>query len=120
MAVETTEVRIKNERTGGEKGQKLERYDLIPWRELDEVARVYGTGAQKYAERNWEKGYSWGLSAGALGRHLSKWMSGERRDEMGNHHLACIAFHCLALMQYERTHPELNDIHSQQSVDKND
>ena len=90
MAVETTEVRIKNERTGGEKGQKLARYDLVPWSEFDEVANVYGRGAQKYAERNWESGYNWGLSLGAAGRHLSLWSQGEDRDEMGNHHLACV------------------------------
>ena len=43
--------------TGGEKGSKQARYDLIPAIPLDELARVYGRGAEKYLERNWERGY---------------------------------------------------------------
>jgi hypothetical protein len=99
---EAWEVRITDPQTGGEKGSKIERYDLIPSHAMDEVARVYGKGAEKYAQRNWERGYAWGLSLAALERHLAKFKQGEQRDELGNHHLAAVVFHALALMTFER------------------
>jgi hypothetical protein len=96
------EVRITDPQTGGEKDSKIERYDLIPSHAMDEVARVYGKGAEKYAQRNWERGYAWGLSLAAMERHLNKFKQGEQRDELGNHHLAAVVFHALALMTFER------------------
>src|SRR5438132_1228995 len=35
------EIRITDSVTGGQKGVKLERYDLMPWAALDQVAKVY-------------------------------------------------------------------------------
>ena len=35
---------------------------------------------KKYADRNWEKGYAWGLSVAALRRHLAEWLKGESID----------------------------------------
>jgi len=96
------EVRVTDPLTGGEKGAKPERFDLLPPVAMEEVARVYGTGAGKYAPRNWERGYEYGLSLAALERHLYKFKSGESRDELSNHHLACVVFHCLTLMTFER------------------
>lgn len=87
---------------GGEKGSKPERYDLLPWEALDEVARVYGMGAQKYAAHNWRRGYPWGLSLAAAGRHIAKWAQGETFDpESGLHHLAHACFHMLVLVAWE-------------------
>lgn len=101
---ECTEQRIVDPTTGGQKGQKPERYDLIPFDALDEVARVYGAGAAKYEAHNWLRGYRWSLSLGALLRHVSRWASGEDYDTgtggTGCHHLACAAFHCLALITF--------------------
>jgi hypothetical protein len=45
--------------TGGVKGQKLARFDLIPVNPLWELAEHFGRGAQKYADRNFERGYDW-------------------------------------------------------------
>ena len=72
----TTEERYVDPVTGGEKGKKLERYDLIPVRPLAEVARCFGMGARKYADRNWEQGLAWGRVFGALMRHLWAWWQG--------------------------------------------
>lgn len=113
-----TEKRIVNEKTGGEKGQKLQRYDLLPTWPLRLVSEVYGVGALKYAERNWERGYDWSLSYAALQRHANQFWSGERLDgETKCHHLASVVFHALALMEFERTHPELDDRPGVRSVD---
>jgi len=96
--------------TGGQKGQKLARFDLIPWDALWEVAELYGKGALKYDDRNWEKGYEWSLSLGALGRHLALFMSGEDFDpETGSPHMAAVAFHALAILRFMKEHPEFDD-----------
>lgn len=98
-----SEVRVTDALTGGEKCSKPERYDLIPPHAMDEVARVFGYGVKKYADRNWEKGYDWGLSIAALHRHVKAFEKGESIDsESQCHHLASAVFHCLALMTYER------------------
>lgn len=99
------EVRVKDPVSGAEKGSKPERYDLIPSRAMDEVARVYGKGAEKYAERNWEKGYKYGLSIAAIERHISQYKQGHNLDdgEGGDmlHHMAHVVFHALALITYD-------------------
>lgn len=106
----STETRIVNEKTGGAKGSKLERYDLIPIEEWQEVAKLYGKGAEKYAPHNWEKGYDWHLSYAALHRHLAQFWAGESLDEETRcHHLSSVVFHALALMFFEKHHPELDN-----------
>jgi nucleoside 2-deoxyribosyltransferase len=95
------EVRVTSD-TGGEKGRKQERMDLIPPEPLWELARVYGFGATKYDDHNYLKGYDYSLSFGALLRHVTQWMNGEDNDsESGLHHLAHAAWHCFALMMYQ-------------------
>lgn len=96
-----SEVRVVDPQTGGAKGQKSERFDLLPFDALEEVARVYAFGAAKYADDNWLKGYRWRLSIGALLRHVARFALGEDRDpESGYHHLAHAVFHCLALITF--------------------
>lgn len=97
------EERVTDPRTGGEKGKKLERFDLIPVDALEELARAYGRGEAKYAARNWERGYAWSLSFAALMRHAWAWWRGEEVDpESGQSHIIHAAWHCLALYCYKR------------------
>lgn len=85
------------------------RYDLFP-NSLALVAEVYTIGAAKYSDRNWEKGLQWGRVFAAMLRHAWAWWWGEQRDgKDGQHHLGSVAWCALALMEYERTHPELDD-----------
>ena len=94
------EIRTTSE-TGGQKGVKLERYDLIPVRPLENLARRYGHGAEKYAERNWERGYEFSKSYAALQRHLNAFWRGEDEDEeMPGGHLGAAAFHIFSLMHF--------------------
>lgn len=100
----TEEVRIVDPKTGGEKGSKLARYDLIPPHVLHALAEHYGRGARKYADRNWERGYRWGLSFAALLRHLFAWWGGEDVDEeTGSSHMVAVAWHAFALAEFQRT-----------------
>lgn len=97
------EVRVTDPVTGGQKGTKLARFGLLPFDSLWEVAEVYGLGAKKYAERNWQRGYKWSLSFDALQRHLALWWEGEETDsESGLSHLAHAAFHILALIWFRK------------------
>lgn len=88
--------------TGGAKGSKLARFDLLPYDALTLVAEHFGKGASKYADRNWERGYDWGLSMAALQRHLAAFWSGEDVDEETDSlHLQAVVFHALALLTFQ-------------------
>lgn len=96
------ETRVVDAKTGGEKGSKLARFDLIPAEAVWALAEHYGRGCAKYADRNWERGYDWGLSVAALERHLTQWKLGESIDaETGSHHLIAVAWHAFALFIFE-------------------
>lgn len=117
--------------TGGEKGTKLARFDLMPVEALEEVASRFGLGAMKYENRNWERGYEWSKSYGALQRHAWAFWRGEDDDDLGEEayraaglnpedfkvdgripgssHLAAIACHALFLLHWSRTHTEFDD-----------
>ena len=104
------EIRIINDKTGGEKGSKLARFDLIPVGPLTLLAEHYGRGAQKYDANNWRRAYDWSLSYAALQRHLTAWWGGEDNDpELGNSHMVAVAWHAFALLEFIQTHPELDD-----------
>lgn len=89
--------------TGGRKGSKIQRYDLIPPEAMDALAAVYGAGADKYDDRNWERGYRYGLSFAALQRHLWAWWRGEDNDpESGQSHMAHVMWHAATLFTFRR------------------
>lgn len=101
---------IVNPQTGGVKGQKLARYDLIPPVALQAVAERFGEGAKKYGDRNWELGYSWSLNFAALNRHLWAFWGGEDLDpETGTPHLDAVIWHAMVLRTFMDIHPEMDD-----------
>lgn len=103
------EVRVRNEKTGGEKGQKMARFDLVPPMAEWALAEHYGRNVGKYEERNWEKGTAWSLNYAAARRHLTAWWAGEDLDEDGASHLMALAWHAFALYTFAETHKELDD-----------
>jgi hypothetical protein len=93
--------------TGGQKGSKLARFDLIPPSVLWEIAEHYGKGAEKYDDDNWRRGYDWKYSYAALQRHLSAFWDGEDIDpETGSKHVVAAAWHCIALSWFMDNKPE--------------
>ena len=99
------EVRVVDEKTGGEKGSKVARFDLLPPDVMFDLAEHYGKNCiehgGKYEARNWEKGYDWGLSFAALGRHLNAFKRGEDIDvDSGSSHMVSAAWHCLAVAAF--------------------
>lgn len=104
-----TEVRTTSS-TGGEKGVKPARFDLVPVGPLTTVAELYGKGAEKYAAHNWRRGYEWSKSYAALMRHATQFWNGEDNDaETGLPHMASVAFHALALIEFMETHRDYDD-----------
>lgn len=105
------EQRIVNTETGGEKGRKPERMELLPWDVLRrDVAPLFAFGASKYADHNWRRGFDWSLSFGAMQRHAAQFWSGEDTDEeTGCAHMASVVFHALALLHFAYAHPSLDD-----------
>jgi len=92
--------------TGGQKGVKPQRFDLLPTVPLTRLSELYGRGAEKYADHNWAKGYEWSKSFGALQRHAWLFWSGEDIDaEMGLPHMTAVAWHAFALVHFLE-HPE--------------
>ena len=92
---------MKTSHTGGMKGQKNDRQDLIAVPFLQELGRVRGFGAEKYDDDNWRKGYSWRLSYGAMQRHVQAFWAGEGKEQgSGLPHLAHAAWHCMVLMTF--------------------
>jgi hypothetical protein len=86
------------------------RLDLLPVRPLQDIAAVYSNGAKKYSDRNWELGMMWSRCYASLFRHLLAFWSGENLDpESGQPHLAHVAVNAMFLLEYMRTHPELDD-----------
>lgn len=107
------EVRMTSS-TGGQKGGKPERHDLIPTGPLRMLAAHYGKGAAKYervnGRDNWRNGYEWSLSYAAMQRHLAAFWSGEDNDpETGSPHLVAAAWHCFTLLDFMEHYPEFDD-----------
>ena len=78
------------------------RLDLLPFDALEEVGRVLTTGADKYGDRNWERGMSWSRLLGAALRHIFAWAMRSGPDaESGRSHLAHAACCVLFLLSHE-------------------
>lgn len=73
------------------------RPDLIsPWA-LERIGHLYRRGAEKYGDRNWEKGQPVSDITASLFRHLIAYMEGDREED----HLAAIAWNAIAIMHFE-------------------
>jgi hypothetical protein len=108
LKADLDEVRLTSP-TGGQKGSKLARFDLIPPDVLWEIAEHYGKGAAKYDDDNWRKGYDWKLSYASVMRHLAQFWMGEDYDEEFDpptKHVVAAAWHCIALAWFMDHQPE--------------
>lgn len=108
----TSETRTTSS-TGGEKGVKDARFDLIPIGPLTQLARLYGRGAEKYDSHNWRRGYEWSKSYAAMMRHATQFWGGENIDEeMDLPHLTAVIFHAMALLEFMENHQQFDDRYS--------
>jgi hypothetical protein len=83
---------------------------LLSTEAINQTAAVLQFGAEKYAEHNWRKGFAWSRPLAAAMRHITAFNAGEDRDpESGLSHLAHAACCIMFLLEFEKTHPELDD-----------
>ena len=109
-APDLTEEKVQLPGQGAKNDKGKLRYDLVPVGPLRKLVEVYTLGASKYEPRNWEKGMAWSRLYAAMMRHAVAFWDGEKYDPVdGQEHLASVAWITFALMEFEETHPELDD-----------
>jgi len=82
------------------------RYDLIPPIPLEHLAQVYTFGADKYGDRNWEKGLSFDRLYAALQRHLMERRKGNMIDaETKLPHMASVMWCAMAIDHFDNQEP---------------
>lgn len=98
---------VRDTRTG--KG----RYDLLPPEGIRRLAQLYERGAEKYGDRNWEKGQPISRYLDSMIRHAFAVLEGEPTED----HLAAVAWNAVgAITTQERCRAgllpsELDDLH---------
>lgn len=79
------------------------RWDLLPWREIEEIVEVLTYGAAKYGANNWKRGLDWDRLFSAAIRHLQAAKRGETADsESGKPPLAHAMCNLLFMMYFDK------------------
>lgn len=89
---------------GKQKGKP--RYDLISPYFLERLAIHLMRGAEKYGERNWEKGIPVSRHYASLLRHLMAFSMGKQDEE----HLAAAACNLMFIIHTKTQLPEFDDM----------
>ena len=90
--------------------QGKDRWDLMPWQELGDVAKVFTYGAAKYGDRNWEKGLKVERLFAAAMRHISSVANDEELDpESGLPHLAHATANLLMWLNVQKKQSEIKE-----------
>lgn len=86
------------------------RYDLLEPFAVEQLAKVFTKGAEKYAPNNWLKGLPWMEVAASMKRHIAAFEKGEDFDEeSGLLHIAHAAWNAMALISYYKHRPEFDN-----------
>lgn len=81
------------------------RFDLLPYEAIEALAIWYEEGAEKYDERNWEKGISVKDCINRMNRHALKAANGYTDED----HLAAVMWNAAAAITMIKRKPECND-----------
>ena len=73
------------------------RWDLLPFGALLRVARMYEAGAEKYGDRNWEKGQPVSRFINSALRHTMRYLDGQSDED----HLAMACWNLLGALEME-------------------
>jgi hypothetical protein len=103
--------------SGGAGGGSAMKFDgaklpvnLLSSEALNQTAAVLKFGADKYHAHNWRDGFAWSRPLAAAMRHIMAFNDGEDKDpESGLSHLAHAACCIMFLLEFEKTHPHLDD-----------
>ena len=88
------------------------RMDLLPWAAIMEISIHCERGADKYGERNIDKGVPMHSLLDSALRHLAKYMEGAKDEP----HLVAAVWNLLWAVQFEKVKPEMQDIEAQKDV----
>ena len=97
--------------TGSQRSTQADstRYDLVSEIGLERLAKTYAEGIAKgYAEYNWRLGQPFSVLLNHVLWHLNAYKKGDDSED----HLGHAAFGLFALMEFEMTRPELNDLYA--------
>lgn len=86
------------------------RVDLFPFTTLLAISDILTHGAEKYGERNWEKGIEYSRILGALLRHLLRWFYRIEKDiDSGRDHIHHAGCEMAFLQHFEMTGTGIDD-----------
>lgn len=95
--------------------------ELLSTSALNELGRVLGYGAEKYARNNWREGIVYSRLVSATMRHLLAFNDGEDLDpETGLSHVAHAMCSLMFLEELRRERPELDDRRQRLQAEAND
>jgi len=78
-----------------------DRMELVPVSMFKALAKVFGAGADKYGDFNWQKGFPWLQPYASCMRHLTAWWEGEDIDqESGLPHIYHAAANIAMLVEF--------------------
>ena len=101
------DVNSKERGSGARYNDDKPDFSLIPLFTLEDEARVWQYGTEKYATWNWAKGMDWSIPYACMMRHMSAWQAGEELDsESMLPHLAHAMCNLRMLTLYSKTYPE--------------
>jgi hypothetical protein len=84
--------------------------NLLSTEALMQITAVLKFGAEKYSPNNWRNGFFWSRPLAAAMRHIMAFNNGEDKDvESGLSHLAHAACCIMFLLEFEKTHKNLDD-----------
>ena len=86
------------------------RFDLLEPYAIEQLAKVFTKGAEKYEPNNWLKGMPWMDVVASLKRHLNEFEQGVDFDEETNlYHMAHVAWNAMAIVSYYKHKPEFDN-----------
>lgn len=81
------------------------RVELLPSSAIEAMANVFTQGAEKYGDRNWERGMDWSRTYASMMRHMLAIGNGQFYDqESGQLHLAHIMANAAFLIYYHENY----------------
>lgn len=98
---------LKEHTTGAQRDDdaNVVALDCLSWDAIRRLGITMAEGAKKYSKDNWRKGFSWRDCWNHAARHLFLWLAGDTKED----HLAHAMANLMFLMEFEQTHPELDD-----------
>ena len=83
------------------------KYNLLPPFALEQYAKAMTMGADKYGDRNWEKGMNWDSVTASMKRHIAAFEKGQDYDSESNLlHMAHVMCNAGFLLEYYKLFPE--------------